>query len=97
MEEFYEEMNKWKDKGKIVVMTTQVANEGSNMTVYEVGKRVKLDFKLLEAYDMTLEATITKMMWLMALGDQRYEEMKRDFYRLINHDILFTKREWDEK
>jgi L-asparaginase len=33
----------------------------------------------------------------MALGDQRYEEMKRDFYRLINHDILFTKREWDEK
>ena len=37
------------------------------------------------------------MMWLMALGDQRYEEMKRDFYRLINHDILFTKREWDEK
>ena len=97
LEEFYEEMNKWKDKGKIVVMTTQVANEGSNMTVYEVGKRVKLDFKLLEAYDMTLEATITKMMWLMALGDQRYEEMKRDFYRLINHDILFTKREWDEK
>ena len=97
LEEFYEEMNKWKDKGKIVVMTTQVANEGSNMTVYEVGKRVKLDFKLLEAYDMTLEATITKMMWLMALGDQRYEEMKRDFYRLINHDILFTKRELDEK
>ena len=39
-------MNKWKDKGKILVMTTQVANEGSNMTVYEVGKKVKLDFKI---------------------------------------------------
>ena len=60
-------------------MTTQVTNEGSNMTVYEVGKKVKLDFKILEAYDMTLEATITKM-------------MNRDFYRLVNHDILFTKR-----
>ena len=92
LDEFYTQMNKWKDKGKILVMTTQVANEGSNMTVYEVGKKVKLDFKILEAYDMTLEATITKMMWIMGMGDQTFEEMKRDFYRLVNHDILFTKR-----
>ena len=92
LDEFYTQMNKWKDKGKILVMTTQVANEGSNMTVYEVGKKVKLDFKILEAYDMTLEATITKMMWLMGMGDQTFQEMKRDFYRLVNHDILFTKR-----
>ena len=92
LDEFYTQMNKWKDKGKILVMTTQVANEGSNMTLYEVGKKVKLDFKILEAYDMTLEATITKMMWLMGMGDQTFEEMKRDFYRLVNHDILFTKR-----
>ena len=49
------------------------------MTVYEVGKKVKLDFKILEAYDMTLEATITKMMWLMGMGDQTFQEMKRDF------------------
>ena len=61
LDEFYTQMNKWKDKGKILVMTTQVANEGSNMTVYEVGKKVKLDFKILEAYDMTLEATITPL------------------------------------
>ena len=77
LDEFYTQMNKWKDKGK---------------TVYEVGKKVKLDFKILEAYDMTLEATITKMMWIMGMGDQTFEEMKRDFYRLVNHDILFTKR-----
>ncbi len=92
MDEFYTEMNRWMDKGKIIVMTTQVANEGSNMTVYEVGKRVKMDFQLLEAYDMTLEATITKMMWIMGMGDQSYDEMKKDFYTQINHDILFTKR-----
>ena len=92
LDEFYTQMNKWKDKGKILVMTTQVANEGSNMTVNEVGKTVKPDFTILDAYDMTLEATITKMMWLMGMGDQTFEEMKRDFYRLVNHDILFTKR-----
>ncbi|MXP78184.1 type I asparaginase [Lachnospiraceae bacterium WCA-9-b2] len=92
VQEFYREMKEWEGKGKYVVMTTQVANEGSNMTVYEVGKRVKQDFKLLEAYDMTLEAVITKMMWLMGKGRAAYERMKEDFYTEINHDILFTKR-----
>ena len=37
--EFYREMKKWEGMGKYVVMTTQVANEGSTMTVYEVGDR----------------------------------------------------------
>jgi L-asparaginase len=92
VEEFYTEMRKWEGKGKFVVMTTQVANEGSNMTVYEVGKRVKRDFDLLEAYDMTLEAVITKMMWLMGLGNVTYEEMKNGFYTAVNHDILFIER-----
>ncbi len=92
VQEFYTEMKKWEGKGKYVVMTTQVANEGSNMTVYEVGKRVKQDFKLFEAYDMTLEAVITKMMWLMGKGTEDYEELKKHFYMEVNHDILFTKR-----
>ncbi len=88
-EEFYAQMGRWKGAGKRVVMTTQVVSEGSNMTVYEVGKRVKQDFGLIEAYDMTLEAAITKMMWLMGrhLSD---EKLKKEFYREINHDILFT-------
>lgn len=90
--EFYEEMDKWSEQGKFVVMTTQVANEGSNMTVYEVGKRVKQDFNLIEAYDMTLEATITKLMWLMGQENLEYADMRKRFYQTINHDILFTRR-----
>lgn len=89
-EEVYEGMKQWKKAGKLVVMTTQVVSEGSNMTVYEVGKKVKQDFDLLEAYDMTLEATITKLMWLMAQHSNSYEEIKKGFYRMINHDILFA-------
>ena len=46
-------------------MTTQVTNEGSNMSVYEVGKKIKREFGLLEAYDMTLEAAVTKIMWIL--------------------------------
>lgn len=90
VKEFYQEMSNWIQKGKIVVMTTQVANEGSNMTIYEVGKKVKQDFDLIEAYDMTLEATITKLMWLTALPKMDYEQFKARFYITINHDILFV-------
>lgn len=92
VESFYREMSNWIARGKIVVMTTQVANEGSNMTVYEVGKKVKQDFNLMEAYDMTLEATITKLMWLMALPKRKYEIFKKEFYATVNHDILFTRK-----
>lgn len=87
---FYEEMDRWKGQGKYVVITTQVANEGSNMTVYEVGRKVKHDFNLIEAYDMTLEATITKLMWLLAMPHTNYEEIREKFYHAVNHDILFS-------
>ncbi|MEG2667543.1 MAG: asparaginase [Lachnospiraceae bacterium] len=92
VETFYHAMAEWEEKGKLVVMTTQVANEGSNMTIYEVGKKVKKDFHLIEAYDMTLESTITKLMWLMAMPKMSHEEMTKEFYTMINHDILFTKQ-----
>ncbi|RZT02434.1 asparaginase [Cuneatibacter caecimuris] len=94
-QEFYRQMKEWHKKGKFVVMATQVVNEGSNMAVYEVGQKVKKDFDLIEAYDMTLEATVTKLMWLMARPGIGLEEIRSSFYRTINHDILFT-REWKE-
>jgi len=86
-EEFYTQLNKW-GSNKFFVMSTQVANEGSNMTVYEVGKKVKKDFNLMEAFDMTLEATITKLMWLMSREDVSHEVLRKEFYRKINNDIL---------
>ena len=89
---FYKEMSKWQGRGKCVVMTTQIAKEGSHMTIYEVGKKVKQDFRLIEAYDMTFEATITKLMWILGTGTRDYEMIRRLFYTRINNDILFTKR-----
>lgn len=91
VKEFYHQMEEWHEKGKYVVMATQVANEGSNMEVYEVGQKVKKDFNLIEAYDMTLEATITKMMWLMTLPDMDYRKIREEFYRTVNYDILLTR------
>lgn len=92
MDTFYEEMEKWRNTDKLAVMTTQVANEGSNMTVYEVGRQVKQDFHMIEAYDMTLEATMTKLMWIKGTGCSN-KELRELFYKEINRDILFRKGE----
>lgn len=87
--DFYQAIERWVLEGKIVVMTTQVTQEGSNMSVYEVGKRIKHAFGLIESYDMTLEATLTKLMWI--LGQTKEEKKVRElFYRTVNHDILWN-------
>ena len=86
-DEFYKQMNHWILEGKLVVIATQVINEGSNMEVYEVGLKVKKDFNLIEAYDMTLEATVTKLMYLMKKYGKDYQAIREDFYKPINYDI----------
>lgn len=87
--DFHSAIERWVTAGKVVVMTTQVTNEGSNMSVYEVGNTIKRQFGLLEAYDMTLEATVTKLMWI--LGQTRDpEDIHRLFYQTVNRDMLFT-------
>lgn len=86
--DFYKAVEKWTALGKTVVMTTQVTNEGSNMSIYEVGHTIKKEFGLLEAYDMTLEATVTKLMWILGQTD-REKNIREMFYRTINRDILW--------
>ena len=86
--DFYSSIEKWISQGKVIVMTTQVTQEGSNMSVYEVGQKIKNAFGLIESYDMTLEATVTKLMWI--LGQTREPDSIRElFYRTVNHDILW--------
>ena len=86
---FYPEIKRWTDGGKLVMMATQVTHEGSDMEVYRVGRVIKESFHLMEAYDMTLEATVTKAMWV--LGQTRRPELFRElFYRPVNHDLLLT-------
>lgn len=87
--DFYSSIEKWVDMGKVVVMTTQVTQEGSNMSVYEVGQKAKKDFGLIESYDMTLEATVTKLMWILGQTKDP-EQVKELFYKTVNHDILWS-------
>ena len=49
---------------------------------------MKKDFLLIEAYDMTLEAVVTKLMVLLKQYGSSYEDLQRAFYKEVNHDIL---------
>lgn len=73
--------------GKTIVMTTQVMLEGSDMTIYQVGKDVKNAFDLIEAYNMTTEAVVTKLMWILGLTRDK-NEIKRLFYTPVSKDLL---------
>lgn len=89
--DFYNAVSHWTDMGKTVVVATQVTNEGSNMTVYEVGRNIKKEFGLLETYDMTLEAAVTKMMWILG-RTKNPKEIKELFYKTVNKDILWKQQ-----
>ena len=89
MEEFRNQMNA--NPETIVIVATQVANEGSDMRLYSVGHDVKSDFKLFETYDMTPESAFAKACWLLGCTGGELAEnrgvFERDFYRPINHDL----------
>ena len=87
---FYQAVKKAIEMGKVIVMATQVTHEGSDMEIYQVGKIIKEDFNLIEAFDMTLEATLTKTMWALANSQDIYQ-FRELFYSSINHDMLFQK------
>lgn len=87
--DFHKSVERLVKSGKTVVMTTQVTNEGSNMSVYEVGKSIKQEFGLLEAYDMTLEATVTKLMWILGQTKDA-ETIRKMFCTTVNRDMLFS-------
>ena len=77
------------NQGKTIVMTTQVPNEGSDMTIYQVGHHLKQYDSVLEAYDMTTEAVVTKLMWI--LGQTREPAgIRRLFYTTVAQDILYN-------
>lgn len=76
---------------KLVIMATQVAHEGSDMTVYEVGHDMKKYCRFLESYDMTLESVIAKTMWLLGNVDLAREDIEDVFYESINYDVIFGK------
>ncbi len=74
--------------GKIIVLTTQVENEGSDVGIYHVGHALKHDLRVLEAYDMTTEAVVAKLMWILGQTRKR-GRVEQLFYTPVAMDILW--------
>lgn len=73
--------------GKTIIMSTQVPHEGSDMEVYQVGYTIKEKYELLEAYSMTTEAIVTKLMWILA-QTKHPAEIRKLFQTPICNDII---------
>ena len=87
--DFYDAVRRGVERGKLVVMTTQVPNEGSELTVYHLGGRLKTTLRLLEAYDMTTESAVAKLMWIMGQTHD-FAEVEKLFYAPVARDILYS-------
>ena len=86
--DFYQQIKRAVERGKLIVMTTQVPNEGSDLSVYRVGSILKNSLRVLEAHDMTSEAVLAKLMWV--LGQTRnFDEAEKLFYCPVQHDTLY--------
>ncbi len=57
------------------------------MTIYQVGHHLKTQKSILEAYDMTTEAVVTKLMWILG-STTDFKRIRKLFYKPIAQDIL---------
>ncbi len=86
-DEFFSHLKQFTAQGKVVVIGTQVEREGSALDVYEVGKRLMSCGNVLEARTMTPEATVVKLMWILAQTSDP-QEIKRLFLTPVQRDRL---------
>ncbi|MCO7126553.1 asparaginase [Sporolactobacillus shoreicorticis] len=70
-----------------VVITTQCLEEGQNMSIYEVGKKVG-EAGGITAGDMNTEAIVAKLMWILGTTND-LSEVKRRLQTPIAHDLNY--------
>ncbi len=73
--------------GMAIVITTQCLQEGEDLSLYEVGRRVAQNPNIILSYDMNTEAIVPKLMW--TLGQmQDIQTIKRVMETPIAYDLV---------
>lgn len=68
-------LEKARDRDLPIVIHTQCLEGSTKMGLYESGRKA-LSYSVIEAYDMSLESTITKLMWALK-HKTSYEDVKK--------------------
>lgn len=68
-------INELIESGIVVVITTQCLEEGEDMSIYEVGRRVNQDL-IIRSRNMNTEAIVPKLMWALGKSSDLVEVKK---------------------
>ncbi|MFS0561543.1 asparaginase [Terribacillus sp. 179-K 1B1 HS] len=80
-----QKINELVEKGIVVVITTQCLEEGEDMTIYEVGRRIDQEL-VIRSSNMNTEAIVPKLMWALGRSTDP-KEVKRMMETPIAEDI----------
>ena len=80
-----EKLRMLQEQGVVVAACSQCLYEPSNFTIYEVGRKL-LDTGVIPAGDMTTEAAVTKLMWILGQTDDP-EEVRMLFRKNLCGEI----------
>jgi L-asparaginase len=73
------------EAGIVVAITTQCLEEGVDLQIYEVGRKLPLD-KIIYTWDMNTDALVPKLMWAMAKSSE-FDAIKRLVETPIRGDL----------
>lgn len=75
------------ERGKYIILTTQVPMEGSDYEVYAVGQSILGQAHIIETSNITSEALVMKAMWALAYSDN-FDSFKNFIQTPIDYDYL---------